>query len=137
MLCLCVVQKFNFDCLLEIEPTCQTPALQSPLHRTLLEILQEGLVREEYKPTELDNVTVKTIYKSPAADGVPAPKIEAKYQTVNFRNVVYPCIAYSILETEPKDKGQNRAKNAFCPSSTVPRQGAGQGASILQLSPSM
>ena len=88
-------------------------------------------MREEYKPTELNNVTVKTIYKSQAADVVPPPKVEAKYPTVNFRNVVYPRIAYSILEPEPKDIlfclthnlipnrerlfEQNRAQNAFCP----------------------
>ena len=74
---------------------------------------------------------MKTIYKSRAADVILPPKIEAKYPAVDFKNDVYPRLAYPILEAEPKDIlfclthnlqlnkerlfEQNQAQNAFCP----------------------
>ena len=62
---------------------------------------------------------------------IPPPKVEAKYPRVDFIGLVYPRLAHTILEAEPKDIlfslthnlqpcrerlfQQHRAQDAFCP----------------------
>ena len=74
-----------------------------PLHKAMLEALEEGLLRQELDPEKLDFVTTSMIYKGRAADVIPAPKIESKYPRVNFKELVYPRLGYNILEAEPRD----------------------------------
>ena len=121
----------EFPDLGEVGPKCLTLTSQYPLHKAMLEALQEGLPREEYNPAEMHLASVKNIYKSRSLDIIPGPKIEAKYPTVNFKVLFYPLLAYSILESEPTDLlfclthnlhpnrerlfGQNRAQTSFCP----------------------
>ena len=97
----------------------------------MLEALQEGLLREEYNPTALHLASVKNIYTSRAADVIPPPKVEANNPGVDYIGLVYPRLAHSILEPEPKDIlfslthnlqlnreclfQQHRAQDAFCP----------------------
>ena len=101
-----------------------------PLHKAMLEALEEGLLREEYDPKQLESITTSTIYKGRVADVIPSPKVERKYPGVDFRNLVYPRLEYSILEAEPRDIlfcivhniqptrlrlfEQGRAQNASC-----------------------
>ena len=101
------------------------------LHKAMLEVLEEGLIRREYDPQELEAATSKKIYESRVADIIPPPKVEEKYPSINFRSLVYPRLGYTILEAEPKDIlfclthniqptkqrlfEQNRVPNAFCP----------------------
>ena len=61
------------------------------------------LLREEYDPDKLEVATTSTIYKGRAADVIPPPKVERKYPAVNFVDLVYPRLVYSILEAEPRD----------------------------------
>ena len=79
----------------------------------------------------LHETSVKTIYKSRAADTIPPPKVEAKHPAVDFKSLVYPRLSYAILEAETKDIlfclthnlqpnkerlfQQRRAQNASCP----------------------
>ena len=112
-------------------PQCPALTPQFPLHKVMMESLQEGLIREEYNPAALYLASTKTIYASRSADIIPPPKIEAKHPTIDFKGVVYPRLAYSILEPEPKDIlfclthnlqpnrerlfEQNRVHNPACP----------------------
>ena len=102
-----------------------------PLHKAMLEALEEGLIREEYDPMKLDITTTSIIYKGRAADIIPPPKVVLKYPSVDFVNLVYPRLGYSILEAEPRDVlfcivhnihptkqrlfEQGRVQNASCP----------------------
>ena len=104
---------------------------QYPLHKAMLEALEEGLIRDEFKPEKLEQVTTRSIYKGRATDMIPAPKIETKHAAVNFVELVYPRLCYVILEAEPKDIlywlvhniqptrermfEQHRVQNAACP----------------------
>ena len=54
-------------------------------------------------PKNLEQITTSIIYKGRAADVIPSPKVESKYPAVDFKNLVYPCLGYTILEAEPKD----------------------------------
>ena len=74
-----------------------------PLHKAMLEALEEGLVREEFDPENLDVVTTSIIYKGRSADVIPPAKIETKHPGVNFIELVYPRLQYNILEAEPRD----------------------------------
>ena len=102
-----------------------------PLHKAMLEALEEGLIREEFDPEKLDSITTSLIYRGRAADVIPAPKIETKHPSVDFVSLVYPCLAYTILEAEARDVlfsmihniqptrqrlfEQNRIRDACCP----------------------
>ena len=97
-----------------------------PLHKTLLATLEEGLLRQEYKPTALDEATSKMIYASRSADVIPPP-----IPGVNFLELVYPRLNSKVLEAEPRDAlfcmvhnlhpnrerlhQQRRAQDAYCP----------------------
>ena len=74
-----------------------------PLHQAMLEVLREGLFRNEYDPNRLDVATTRMIYESRATDVIPPPKIEEKCPGVNFVTLVYPRLSYTILEAEPRD----------------------------------
>ena len=63
----------------------------------MLEVLQEGLSRQEFKPDALESVTSKDIYASRASD------VEVKFPGVNFLELVYPRLNSKILEAEPRD----------------------------------
>ena len=102
-----------------------------PAIGAMLVLIQEGLLREEFKPTASHEASVKTIYANQAADVIPPPKVELKHPAGDFKAVVYPRLANSILEAEPKHIlfclthnlqpnrerlfEQHRAHNAFCP----------------------
>ena len=110
---------------------CPSLLPRFPLHKAMLEALEEGLLREEYDPKDLESASSKKIYQSRAADVIPPPKVEDKYPHVDFRGLVFPRLRYNILEAEPKDIlyclvhniqptrerlfEQKRAGNAFCP----------------------
>ena len=102
-----------------------------PLHRAMLEALEEGLLRNEFDPKKLESTSSRTLYKSRAADVIPIPKVETKYPGVDFHDLVYPRLRHSILESEPRDIlfclvnnivpnrerlfTQQRAQDPFCP----------------------
>ena len=102
-----------------------------PLHKAMLEALEEGLLRDEFDPEKLESVSTSLIYKGRAADVIPAPKIETKHPGVDFLSLVYPRLDYNILEAEPRDVlfsiihniqptrkrlfEQNRTQDASCP----------------------
>ena len=60
------------------------------MHRAMLEVLENELMRKEYDPTALDNSSTKIIYTSRADDVISSPKVEAKYPGVDFVTLVYP-----------------------------------------------
>ena len=117
-----------FPELTDLGHVCQS---RFPLHKNILEALEEGMLRQEFKPTSLDDVTSRSIYASRAVDIIPPPKIEAKCPGVNFWELVYPRLCNDILEAEPKDAlfclvhnlhpnrerlhQQHRAHDPFCP----------------------
>ena len=102
-----------------------------PLHKTILEILQEGIMRQEFNPAALNMATSKSIYTSRASDVIPPPKVEGKNPGVDFLGLVYPRLNSNILEAEPKDTlfcmvhnlhptkerlhQQHRAQDPYCP----------------------
>ena len=115
----------------------------------MLEVLQEGLLRQEYDPTAVHLASVKNIYISRASDVIPPPKVEANNLGVDFIDLVYPRLAHSILEAEAKNIlfslthnlqpckqrlfQQQRVQDSVCP---LPQcQGTGQRTSLLLLSP--
>ena len=64
----------EFPALATAEPMCRIFHPQLPLHRAMLEVLQEGLLRQEYDPTAVHLASVKTIYISRASNVTPPPK---------------------------------------------------------------
>ena len=104
---------------------------QFPLHKAMLELLEEGLTRAEYDPGKLEVVTTKAIYKGRFEDVSQPPKIEEKFPAVDFQAIVYPRLAYRILTAEAKDVLfclvhrliynrnrmflQGRAQDPYCP----------------------
>ena len=99
--------------------------IKFPLHKAMLEVLQDGLSRQEFKSDALESVTSKDIYASRASD------VEVKFPGVNFLELVYPRLNSKILEAEPRDTlfcmihnlhptrerlhQQRRAQDPFCP----------------------
>ena len=97
----------------------------------MLEALQEGLVRLEFIPTKLGEVTTRKIYAGRASDILLPPKVEQQFPTVDFHALVYPRLKNLVLEPSPRDilfclvNGlyrnrarlfqQNRAADPFCP----------------------
>ena len=84
-------------------PVCQTLVPRFPLHPAMLVALEEGLARQEFDPKELESTSTKSIYKGRVADVVPPPKVEEKNPRIDFVDLVYPRLAYRILESGPKD----------------------------------
>ena len=93
----------HFPHLAQLGPSAPVLLPQFPLHRAMLEGLQEGLVRQEFAPDKLDYVTTKKIYQSRAEDIFLPPKVEGKYPDVDFKNTVYPRLKFRILEPEARD----------------------------------
>ena len=69
----------HFPFLEDLEPVCQTVPPRFPLHRSILEALEEGIVREELDPANLGATCTTVIYKSRAQDVIPAPNVELKH----------------------------------------------------------
>ena len=84
-----------------------------PLHQTMLLVLQEGLWRQEYDPSKLNEASTKKIYEGRAAYVIPPPKIQEKYPHVDFPALVYPRLCYNILEGESKDTLFSLVNNIF------------------------
>ena len=74
-----------------------------PLHSAILEALEEGFLREEYRPSKLQEVITRAICRSRTADVFLPPKVEEKFPLVDFKNLVYPRLCYKILEPESRD----------------------------------
>ena len=102
-----------------------------PLHKAILEALEEGLTQLEFTPDKFNEVTTKNIYKGRANDVLPAPKVELEFPAVNLRELVYPRLKSVVLEAGPKDTlfclvhglyrnrsrlfRRNQAQDPFCP----------------------
>jgi hypothetical protein len=69
----------------------------------MLETLEEGLMRLDFSPDKINEVTTKKIYQGRIADVLPAPKVEQEFPTVDFREVVYPRLKSKVLEAGPRD----------------------------------
>ena len=124
-----LVEHFPF--LEDLEPVCHSIPPRFPLHKYILEALEEGIVREEYNPAKLGETSTKLIYKNRAQDVIPPPKVEQKHPEIGFVTCVYPRLANRILEAEPRDILfslihnlqpnrerlflQNRSQDPFCP----------------------
>ena len=120
-----------FPSLKEQGPVLGTLQPRFPLHQAMLVPLQEGLMRQEYDPEKLQEVTTKSIYEGRAAFAIPPPKVQQKSPQVDFPGIVFPRLCYKVLEAEPKDVMfslvhniffdkeqmflQRRALNPFCP----------------------
>ena len=89
--------------LIEYGKVNQTLLRHYPIHSAILEALEEGFLREDYNPRKLQEATTKSIYKSRIADVILPPKVGLKFPSVDYQNLVYPCLAYKILEPESKD----------------------------------
>ena len=87
----------------QLESCHQALLPRFPLHKAMLEALEEGLLRQEFDPQKLDTVSTSQIYRGRAADVIPPPKVEAKNPGVEFEDLVYPRLEYRILEAEPRD----------------------------------
>ena len=121
----------SFPHLAQLGPTSPALVPRLPLHAVMLEVLEEGLARQEYEPGNLECTTTKSIYKSRAEDVFLRPKIEEKYPDVDFQCDVYPRLNFRILEAETKDTvfclvhslvynkkrmfHQGRAQDPYCP----------------------
>ena len=117
--------------LVQLGPTAPSLYLRYPLHSRMLEVLEEGRLREEFHPNKLEEVTTKTIYKSRKSYVLLPPKVEENFPTVDYKQLVYPRLAYKILEPESKDillsivhglvynkdrlYSQRRAQDPYCP----------------------
>ena len=123
--------KEVFPHLYEQGPVCQVLLPQYPLHSAMLEVLEEGLTRNEYTPSKLAEVTTKAMYRGRVEDVLPPPKVEREFPDVEFQGLVYPRLSHAVLEPGPKDTlyciihglyrnreqlfSQNRANNPYCP----------------------
>ena len=92
-----------FPDLKEQGPSVTTLQPRFPLHQAMLLPLQEGLMRQEYDPGKLQEVTTKSIYEGRAAFVIPPPKIQEKHHMIDFPDLVFPRLNYQILEADPKD----------------------------------
>ena len=120
-----------FPDLMDRGPVCQKLSPRFPMHSVILESLEEGLMRLEFKPGDLKNVTTKDIYKRRAKDIKPPPKVESEFPGVDFNELVFPRLCHPVLEPAPRDVvfcvahglfrnrarlfRQRRALDPFCP----------------------
>ena len=104
---------------------------QYPLHAAMLEVIQEGLTRNEFTPSNLAGVNTEIIYQGRAADVLPNPKVETQFLGVDFPGLVYPRLSHAVLEPGPRDTlfclahglfrnrarlfQQHRAQDPYCP----------------------
>ena len=126
--CLGAKLQEPFPELVNMIPVCLS---RFPFHKAILEVIEEGLLRQDFNPRALNETTSKSIYASRSSDVIPPPKIEAKVPTVYFHELVYPRLNNKILEAEPRDTlfcmvhnlhltkerlhQQRRAQDPFCP----------------------
>ena len=92
-----------FPHLSQLGPTAPHLDKRYPLKAAVFEVLEEGLMRGEFQPKKLAEVTTKAIYKNRLNNILLPPKVEEKYPLVDFENLVYPHLDYKILEPESKD----------------------------------
>ena len=95
--------KEIFPHLYQQGPVCQALLPQYPLHSAMLEVLEEGLTRNEYTPSKLEEVTTQAMYKGRVEDVLPPPKVEREFPGVDFQVLVYPRLSHAVLEPGPKD----------------------------------
>ena len=93
----------HFPFLENLDPVFQSLPPGFPIHKAILEALEEGIVREEYDPADLKKTCLKLIYKKRAEDILPPPKVETKFPNIDYAACVYPRLANNILEAEPRD----------------------------------
>ena len=109
---------------------CQKLPPRFPHHSVLLESLEEGLIRLDFKPDDLGSVTTKAIYQKRAEDVIPPPKVETEFPEVDFGATVFPRLCHPVLEPAAKDVvfcvshglfrnrarlfRQHRAQDPFC-----------------------
>ena len=92
-----------FPELKEQGPVVVTMQPRFPLQKAMLLPLQEGMMRQEYDPSKLDQVTTKSIYEGRAAYIITPQKIQEKFPGIDFPGLVFPRLNYQILEAEPRD----------------------------------
>ena len=94
----------TFPHLSQLGPTASSLYPQQyPLHSAVLEAPEEGHICEEFHSRKLQEATTKAIYKSRKRDILLPPKVETKFPLVDYKNLVYPRLAYKILEPESRD----------------------------------
>ena len=71
-----------------MEGLLSTGPTPSSFHIAMLEAIQEGLVRLEFTPTTLKEVTTKNIYKGRLEEVLPLPKVELEYPGIDFPALV-------------------------------------------------
>jgi len=128
----------NFPELAEIGPVSRTMSKSFPLHQYMLDTFLEAVGRNEVKETNVKTVTTKEIYASRMEDILLPPKVEVKFPSVNFQELVYPRITNAVLEAKQKDllftlihgiyrnrdrlHQQNRTEDALCPNQACRRE---------------
>ena len=105
------------------------------LHQYMLDTFLEAVGRNGVKETNVKTVTTKEIYASRMEDILLPPKVEVKFPSVNFQELVYPRITNAVLEAKQKDllftlihgiyrnrdrlHQQNRTEDALCPKTSM------------------
>ena len=74
-----------------------------PLHQYLLDRLEYGIASQEFLKNNLSTVTTKSIYRSKLENITTPPKVEKKFPSVNFKELVYPRLTNPVLEAKQKD----------------------------------
>ena len=74
-----------------------------PLHQYLLDRLEYGIASQEFLQNNLSTVTTKSIYRSKLENITTPPKVEKKFPSVNFKELVYPRLTNPVLEAKQKD----------------------------------
>ena len=102
----------HFPFLEDLEPVCHSLPAKFPLHKSILEALEEGIIREEYDPATPNETCTKVIYKNRARDVIPPPKVELRHPEIDFVGGVY-----CLPSPRPQNLG-SRAKRCAVLSST-------------------
>ena len=61
------------------------------------------MASQEIRKANLSTVTTKSIYKSELENITTPPKIEKKFPSVNFKDLVYPRLINPVLEAKQID----------------------------------
>lgn len=117
--------------LAELGPVSHLLQRRYPLHEQMLEILEEGILRQEVKRDNLRAVQTKVIYQSRMEDMTSPPNVESKFPHIDFVDLVYPRLIHPVLEAKHKDilfalvhriyknrarlHSQGRADDPLCP----------------------
>ena len=93
----------DFPHLAEVGPVSHTMSRIYPLHQHMLDTLLESVGRGEIKTTNVKTVTTKGIYKSRMSSLLSPPKVELKFPSINFSEIVYRRMNHAVLETRQRD----------------------------------